>query len=317
MGSQFENENVTINNSKKDNSEVIAMQEKYEAGQITKDAFILYMIDKLRGYYESLYRECHMAGIIEHEDYVQTCMEVVVRDISKYDARKAAPTTFFKNQFLEAFNRLQKDSGGTQSRHYEKQKKLLNKVAQEYGYSDMNDPRLTPEKLSKLAGAKTSPLKTVIKTKEYVNSQTTVSLDEITENHNFESPFRDPAVVYLENEQKDSIASAVEALKLTSFDEFLRDNYIVPDDVEKLTIAGIVNHLKAHADAHPDDEVARLPKKSFNAAYINTRVALLRKRLSDSLRKFSPVREMNIFLENPEQATDSDLRRAFDLGDLF
>lgn len=302
---------------KKDNSEVIEKQEAYLSGRIERDAWIVYVANKLKGYYETLYRMHHMSGIVEHDDYEGECLVKICEQIDFYDATLATLTTFFRPHFLEAFNDLQKKSGKANSRHYEKQTKALESVAQKYGYTGILDPKLPPEKLSKLAGSKAHPLKTVVKTREYVMQSAIQSLDAVAENHDFESPFKDPQVIYLQNEETEAIANAVETLRLTSFEEFLKDNCITPSEVEKLSTKGVIRHLKAYAQLHDDDEVAKMDEKSFNAPYINSRIATVRKRLQDSLRKFSPIKEVNIYIENPVQASEDDLRKAFDLGDLF
>ena len=310
------NAETTEQTEQKDNTEVIAMQDKYLAGIIDKDSWILFVAAKIKGYYESLYRLNHMAGYVEHEDYEQQCLEMICKKIDKYDARKSTLTTFFKTKFLEAFNTVQKDSGKANSRHYEKQIKYLTRVAQQYGYDGILDPRLTPEKLSKLAGSKEHSLKTVIETRKYLIGNSVSSLDDVTENHDFESPYKDPAVIYLKNEQSEEVSSAVERLHLTSFEEFLIENHI-KDDGLRLKTKEVIRYLRDYAKDYPDDEVFGMDVRSFNSQYVNSRSSLLKQKLYSSLKKFAPVKENNVLIESPVLASDEDLKKAFDLGDLF
>lgn len=298
----------------KDNSDVIAMYDAVKAGTKTQDDWKVFMIEYLENYVKSLIRQMHMTANADYEDLMSAAFEKILINIPKYDPRKSRPATFFKGYIMEALGNEQK----TGNKHYEKQKRILNKAAQAHGYADCMDPFLIqhPHLLTKFTDGKVA-LKTVTETQKYLTAGACESFEALTENHEFESPFKDPATIMIHDERKKDIAQVVNSR--TSFEQFVIANCWLNED-STMTNRGIMKYLSQidMAEVFADDEISK--RKKINSSYLDKRILLLRRSLAvdPKIKRHVTIRETLLStVDSTEQASMDDLNRAFDIGDIL
>ncbi|MCR5670719.1 MAG: hypothetical protein K6G10_06905 [Butyrivibrio sp.] len=305
----------------KDNSEVIAMQEKYKTGEITGDEWAMFILNFLYNLVSYCIKENHLTAYAEYDDLHQLAALAVLKVLPLYDAKKATPATYFLPYIIEGMRGNKKDGikgaqkGEGTTEYYTKIARKLNTAARELGKASYSDFMGHPEILAQYTG---ESLETVKKAMKY-DSTITNSFEAVSENHNLGGTGADPVTIVLQKELHDNVHGAMQD-NLTSFDMFLaQETFMSGEPVSTTTIVRKLTKMTPaeRRESFGDDEVAT--KTKFNGIYIERRKSRIRLVLGNDsrIRNYAPVREQIVKeCDNSTQAADEDLFNAFNNGDF-
>lgn len=185
--------------------EVCEMKAKYDAGECSKEDYASFLCNIMKFWIINRLKTTGRLNGAEFEDLVQSGYLAVIEHIDEYDPTKTKPTTFFSNH-IDEFQRKQTKSASTQ--YYNAKMNEINKVLKKRGYSDMFDPRLTPDTIAIITD---KHLSTVINTMKM--AQNTICGGDILETTDVEGCMYDnPETAYINNEISTELEAVIQRL---------------------------------------------------------------------------------------------------------
>ena len=176
---------------------------------MTREAYILVLIETLKKY---IMKVVYGYKNLEVEDAMQSAYEAIIANVDVYDPRKAAITTFFTGRMREMVKVNMNDN---RSKHYRDLEVKLNRIARQYGYTDMYDKRLTLPMLSLLSGVSPTSIKTLTEQNYVVISNDSDEGGELVATN------MSPEAFYIEKEKKELVNNAKSVL--TPLERYLLD----------------------------------------------------------------------------------------------
>ena len=278
---------------------------KYRSGELSKDEWVLYLNGVLTNYMKYIIRKkCwHLAE--DAEDLLSQGTLAIVEYADKYNPARATPTSYF-TRYIEQY--MREGMKKTMTKHYSTAAKKMDKVLRTFGYSGIDDPKLSPEKISILTDLS---VKTVKKTMEQVQISV-ASLSSTSEN--FETSavregFQNPEKIFLEKEEKELLIDQLD--KCSRLEQYLLGEIIL--STEPKSYRQVLIELKdpeLGLDKEFEDE---LPKK-LNQLFLEQKV-------SHALRKiaYSQAAKRLYQREQPfeyVQASEEDILAAIEVGKI-
>ena len=178
---------------------LVTLYEMYHAGKMDINEYRMVFIDLLEGYIRKLVAEKPESSVEWREDYMQNAYMAIIELIDQYDPRLGRPTTFFTNRLVP---RRHTREGMTE--HLRNMYVKANKAVRECGYTDLDDPRLTPQAISVISEIPLTTIKGVMEARKR-------KFSSIDEDNAAEIPaaFGNPENMYVEKENLSALYSGL------------------------------------------------------------------------------------------------------------
>ena len=149
----------------------------------------------------------HFLKAVDIEDLISGAKVQVIEKIKEYDPRVSMPTSFFSIQIDQGLkDAVLKES--KMSDHYHQVKARCEKIATKYGFTGLDDPRLTPDKIAKLSGESIKTINAMLK----LSNITTTTLTDAEKTENKSGDFRDPSLILIEKDGNELLSNAFQSL---------------------------------------------------------------------------------------------------------
>lgn len=154
-------------NDKYDHGKTIRYFEEYKKGQHSDDEWAVYLVDTLKHYIKYLIRLDNRmaAGGIEYDDLIEAGIEAILKKYKEYDPSISTPSSFFSCKIRGAMRTACTDAG-IMTEHYVKMTKKLETSLREYGYSGIEDVRLSLDTISAVSGMSMEVVKNILAFKD-------------------------------------------------------------------------------------------------------------------------------------------------------
>lgn len=285
--------------AKVDQNKIIEVYENYQIGEITKDSYLLFLLDLLENYIKDRIEKKHRTVGAEYEDLMQQGRLAVITMADRYDPHITMPSSFFTDYIDQYMKDILNNEGMT--KYYVGTATKLEKVAREYGYTGCTDPRLTPDTLAVLAD---TSLMTVLETLKY-KQQTIVSLEATSDNMDIEdNVFKNPEKSLIDAERSEFINKQLK--KCSPLEQYLLGLTVLAETPKSYRT--LVKELKK-----PEIFAlfkSELPPK-IEQVFLEQKVnhALRRIKYNPTTKRFASFSEEPVF-DVIEQATDKDIENA-------
>lgn len=210
--------------------EAIELYEKYQAGEITKDDYIMEIVYSLTNYCKSIIHLHKRKMGADYLDLMQASYMAICEHIDEYDPHILKPSLYFYSFIVGKQAEECSHNKGTMSQHYVKMASQLKKAARELGYDSFLDPGLSP---MMLAVKSDLPLSTIVNTIK-AKKQAVYSIDAFV---NVSGNIATPEEAYLKKELKEKINQQVRGL--SSIEQFVLKNHIADED--EISLRKLVN----------------------------------------------------------------------------
>lgn len=287
--------------------ETIKMYDDYCAGKITRDEWILYIIDLLKYFCVYYLNSKHRNYWGEKEDLMQQAYTAIIANIDKYNPRIATPSTFFEN-YINDDTKKALTSNDTLTSYYLKVVTRLEKRARDNGFDGMLDDRLTADTLAVISE---TPIKTVIEAIKF-KSMTHISYDNfencVSDSSGNREYSKSPEELLIEKEEHAFIQEQLN--KCTSLERFLIENITMKENPVSYRSL-VINFKKPEFKAMFDEA---LPEK-IDQVYLEQKHnhALRRIRYSrNTTRYFEPNDSEDVELLSIEDTESAICEGVFD-----
>jgi DNA-directed RNA polymerase specialized sigma subunit len=291
-----------------ESGKVVSMYDKYHAGEISRNEWVLFLIDLLENYIKEQIRLKHRTMSADYEDLLQEGYCAIVAMADAYDPHRGKATSFFVD-YINQYTRAALNNEGMTS-HYVAAASKMDKAAKMYGYEGCTDQRLTPDTLAILADL---PLATVLETLK-CKSRQFISI-EACEGDNWVAgeddsvSYRNPEETFFENETKKVVQEQL--AKLSPLEKYLLDNTVLSDNPKSYRKLTEILRKKENFARFESELPKTLTKVNQVFLEQKTNSALRKLKYSAPLQKlFYMPKEDNFDII--EQATDEDIAEAFE-----
>lgn len=192
-----------------DHQKTIDLYDKYVAGKATRDEWLTYLCTIIEYYLVSVVKRFSRAhGCISNfEDLMASAYLAVIECADDYDPHQSKPTVYFTPRLNGVLNKSFTDEIGNLTSYYNTVKQDVEKELRKFGYTGIDDERLTFAQIVSLTGVPLVTLKKIIEQ----NKIAIGSLDVYSENHESDEKFISPE----ENVVKQEEAEVVQKILAT------------------------------------------------------------------------------------------------------
>ncbi len=233
-------------NENYDMSELCQKYDDAQAGLISEEEYLLYLIDILDSYIQKIIRDKYRFLGAEYEDLVSQGKLAIISEYKRYNPHKSRPSSFF-TEYISQYTRDITNKGPFTT-YYLGVKTRLDKAARDAGFVSMLDENLTPDTLHIIADV---PLKTVLEVMK-LSEITICSIDNCQESSFMNTFYKTPENSFIDKEKSELLGDIVS--DLSPLMKYIILNIYV-DDEPKTTkqIAKILNNNKKVYNLFKDD----------------------------------------------------------------
>ena len=300
----------------------------YKSGKMSRNDYGTFMCLQLENYILKLIKEKHYYSKASVEDLKQGGFIAIARTLDDYDPYESNPSTFFTCYILEDLRKEVKNSTGN-SEYYNTKATRLNKKVRKYGYSGLDDERLTPDLISTLTDVS---LATVVETLREISVNTDAdfaTLENVSSvgasNHRPEHG--NPLDILIKQEEQSDTIAAFESL--SPLQQFLFIRTELADERKKTRVKkSEVEKMNEKSSRKELLEILRTPeaREAFKGelpsyidqCYIQTQINHARRKLQNNrtMLKHAPeswIKDNRV--DGYEQASEAEISAAILSGE--
>ncbi len=243
----------------KENAECIELYEKMKASGSDEDreAYVLYIINKLHDLIKNHINTMHFDKAAEIDDLVQQARYVILTKVYDYDPHRSMPSSFFSILIDQGLKEATVNASHLNT-NYLQLKAKFNNIARDNGFSDVLDPKLTPQKLSKLSGESLTTVKNALELIKISH----ISLLDVTETAAKNTAFDNPERITLKKDEARFIAKAFQTL--SKYEQYLISKLYLEEDKKgkTLSVRSLVKQMSEKESLLNEFGLSRVPTAS-------------------------------------------------------